>query len=240
MQLELNFNSEIINTNVNISVYYPEPHQKSVTIVWLFPGLGADKKDIILNRQVKNVMKLKTGFVFVAVDGYRSFYQNMKNGYQYYDLINKEIAAKLIGTLGLKVVNEKIIGISMGGYGAFYHVLQNPGRYDEVISIAGSVNIVERNKVKQKADDFIGHEWRNIFGSELTSEQDLFTYPQTAFPKQVKLYCGFDDHLFEHNNQFVEHLQKIGVNPLYETSNGAHNYDYFISCVIDAVSKIEE
>ncbi len=240
MQLELNYLSKSINNNVNISIYYPNTKQKSVNIVWLFPGLGANKNDLILNRQIQNAMSQYDNYIFIAIDGYRSFYQNMVNGYDYYDLISHEMKEEVINTLGLKVVSEQIIGVSMGGYGAFYHALTQPGRFKQIISIAGSLHIVKRNEIKQKQDDFIGREWRQIFGTNLASKNDLFKYQKEAYPQINKIYCGYDDHLFNHNKEYVKHLEEIGVNVVVNYTEGKHNYDYFIKTIIEAINEIEE
>ncbi len=240
MQLELNYFSKSINNNVNISVYYPCIEKKSVNLVWLFPGLGANKNDIILNRQIQNAMKRHRNFVFVAVDGYRSFYQNMRFGYNYFDLISVEMKNKVCSSLGINILSEKIIGISMGGYGAYYHALKQPNRFNEVISIAGSLHINERHKVKVEQNDFIGQEWRRIFGDELSPDQDLFSYSQKDYPRKNKIYCGFDDHLLEHNKQFVDNLLFKGVQVETCYTEGKHDYDYFINTIIEAINEMKE
>lgn len=240
MQLELNYHSKTINNNVNISIYYPNPEQKSVHVVWLFPGLGAKKSDLILNRLVIDQMNKHQNALFVCVDGYRSFYQNMQFGYNYYDLISQEIPEKLQQTLGISVESERIIGISMGAYGALYHALIQNNRFAEIVSIAGSINIVKRDQIKRQKPGFICDEWQNIFGSSLTKDHDLFAHPKENYPMKIKMYCGSEDHLYDDNNLYFEHLKSIGVNVEYHQSIGAHNYEFFINKLIDAIKNLEE
>ncbi len=238
MKLEMNFTSKVTNSNVNISIYYPKPSEKSVNVVWLFPGLGADKEDVIKSRQIRNQAKINN-LMLIAVDGYRSFYQNMEHGYNYYDLISQEITQKVKETFSVEFISERIIGVSMGGYGAFYHCLQQPGRFKEIISISGSVHIVKRDEAKRKNNDFIAKEWQLIFGDKLKSEKDLFKYPAKKYPKVI-LSCGQDDHLYEHNLEYYEHLKNIGVDVYLDVKPGAHDYDYFIPEIINQLSKIKE
>lgn len=240
MELKLNYYSKTIKTDVDISVFYPNPLEKSVNLIWLFPGLGARKQDYILNREIQNELTKKQNIVMVAVDGYRSFYQNMEHGYNYYDLIAKEITEQISNLLAFEIKSEHIIGISMGGYGAFYHALNQVGRFKQVISIAGSVNIVARDKVKRRLNNFITEEWINIFGNKLAEDKDLFKYPAESFPNKVVMFCGRQDHLYADNQLFVKHLQKIGVKVQFNETDGKHEYDYFKTTIIKAIKQIEE
>lgn len=237
MQVEITFFSRTIKQNVNVLVECPNPKELMVDVVWLFPGLGSQKENMISSPEFKQLIKKKNLFV-IAVDGYRSFYQNMEYGYKYFDLISKEITEEIKALFKVEFKSESIIGISMGGYGALYHALSQPGRFKQVISISGSLNIVRRDQDKRKNADFIHEEWKLIFGEKLSDDKDLFKYDASLYPDQVILTCGEDDHLYNDNVLYFKHLKAIGVDVDFIKMSGSHEWNVFYGALKQMYERI--
>ncbi len=230
MRVEITFFSQTIKQNVNVIVEYPNNREKLVEAVWLFPGLGSAKENMISSPEFKQIINDNNLFA-IAVDGYRSFYQNMEHGYRYFDLISCEITAEIKALFNVEFKSESIIGISMGGYGALYHALNQPKRFTNVASISGSLNIVRRDNDKRKKMDFIHEEWKLIFGNELAQDKDLFSYDAKLYPAKIILTCGNEDHLFADNVLYYEHLKQIGVDVKFIKMSGVHEWNVFYAAL---------
>ncbi len=237
MQVEVTFFSQTIQQNVNVFVEYPDPNQKNVDVVWLFPGLGSSKELMIASPEFKQLIK-KNNLFTIAVDGYRSFYQNMEHGYKYFELISKEISNEIKALFNINFKSESIIGISMGGYGALYHALNQPGRFLRIASISGSLNIVRRDQDKRKKNDFIHGEWKLIFGNKLKMDKDLFKYDASMYPQEVILTCAKNDHLFTDNVLYFRHLKQLGVNVEFIEMSGSHEWNVFYEALKQMYERI--
>ena len=134
-----------------------------------------------------------------------------------------------------------IIGLSMGGYGALKAALLCPEQYGFCASLSGSLDITRKNRSYEL--DL----WRANFGFALENalelaggENDLFALAKknhahtTPFPK-LYMWCGTEDSLLEINREFHAMLDTLGVEHLYEESEGNHTWRYWDMHVQDAM-----
>lgn len=80
----------------------------------------------------------KNGVAAVFINGQNKFYLNQGPIDNYYDLVEEDILDFLYGNFTnlSKEAPLIITGISMGGYGALYHYINNPDKYDYCFALS--------------------------------------------------------------------------------------------------------
>lgn len=168
----------------------------------------------------------------------RSFYSNMKYGVDYHTYISEELP-KLCESMFHISTDSKdryVAGMSMGGYGALKTALSSPDRYAGCAAISAVTDI--RQHIKETpASNPKKQEFEGIFGSDftVTTDDDMFELSerQAALSSLPKLYlaCGTEDHLYEENIRFRNHLSALPYKTTYEEWPGIHDWIFWDEAV---------
>jgi S-formylglutathione hydrolase FrmB len=174
------------------------------------------------------------GIAVVMPNVGRSFYTDMKHGYNYFTFISEELPeiARQFFPLSDKREDNFAAGLSMGGYGAFKLALRCPNKYAAAASLSGAVDMAIRVKSNEIQDTT---ELENIFGnlnSIKNSENDLFYLAKNVSASngpKPKLYqcCGTEDFLYEDNIKFKNFIEKTNLDYTYEEGPGIHEWKYW-------------
>jgi putative tributyrin esterase len=174
------------------------------------------------------------GIAVVMPNVGRSFYTDMKHGYNYFTFISEELPeiARQFFPLSDKREDNFAAGLSMGGYGAFKLALRCPNKYAAAASLSGAVDMAIRVKSNEIQDTT---ELENIFGnlnSIKNSENDLFYLAKNVSASngpKPKLYqcCGTEDFLYEDNIKFKNFIEKTNLDYTYEEGPGVHEWKYW-------------
>ena len=130
-----------------------------------------------------------------------------------------------------------VAGLSMGGYGALKLALKHPRLFRAAVSHSGAVGVARG----ERWDD---GDWRRefepIFGaSPAGGPDDLFSIAEradrTALPA-LRIDCGVDDFLIDHNRRFHQHLETLGIPHEYAEYPGAHTWAYWDTHVQEAIA----
>lgn len=80
----------------------------------------------------------KNGVAAVFINGQNKFYLNQGPLDNYYDLVEEDVLDFLYGNFNNLSKESPLIitGISMGGYGALYHYINNPDKYDYCFALS--------------------------------------------------------------------------------------------------------
>ena len=213
-----------------------EPAKPPYSVLWLLHGLTDDHTSWSRRSALERYVSA-SNMAVVMPDGARSFYQNMASGPRYADFISEELPAYARSFFPLSDQREDnfIAGLSMGGFGAFYHALHHPEKYCAAASLSGVLGPAER-LVKPILNGEEGpiseQELRMIFGQLDDFDAhpaNLMKLIEKKITPMPKLYacCGTDDFLYEHNVAFNQKCQQLGIPLTYEEGQGAHTWEYW-------------
>lgn len=144
-QLTCNFFSYTLRRAIDISVIIPTPvfsdaldpdKKPSHTpadrypVLYLLHGYGNDYSTWLRYTSAERYAE-ESNIALVTISGENKYYSNLPNQDLFYDFIETELPEFVCGLFPIsrQAENTYIAGLSMGGYGALLHALQNPSRF---------------------------------------------------------------------------------------------------------------
>ncbi|MFQ5808026.1 MAG: alpha/beta hydrolase, partial [Armatimonadota bacterium] len=121
------------------------------------------------------------------------------------------------------------------GYGAMKIGLKYPDRFCSVTSHSG-VHALFHNK---PADDIDPALRKGLPDENALRRNDPFWLAvQLSAHKApaIRIDCGLDDGLLDHNRQLHEHLTNLGIEHEYHEFPGAHNWPYWDEHIQEAIA----
>ena len=236
--MEIKLYSVTLGLATAVDVLLPERRQARtpLKVLWLLHGFSGDHSVWCRQTGIERYVSGKDLCVIMpAVD--RSFYADMAYGNNYYTYVSEELPQMMLNMLPISSKKEDnyIAGLSMGGYGTFKLALNQPERFAAAASLSGSVDIQALFENDSQLDDNIIRQFDLIFGG-----QDKFRYSMndlrhmaelrkedTELPR-LYMCCGKDDSLYEVNQRYLTHLEKLGIPVTYEEEDGyGHVWEYW-------------
>jgi len=132
-------------------------------------------------------------------------------------------------------------GLSMGGYGAVKMALKYPHMFCSATSHSGAVmtalhRLEERSAETQdfrpEFESIFGKDWRGGANDPVALAEKC---PVDLRPA-LRIDCGRDDFLIEHNRDYHAHLKAINFPHEYEEFAGAHTWDYWDVHIQEAIA----
>jgi S-formylglutathione hydrolase FrmB len=131
-----------------------------------------------------------------------------------------------------------IAGLSMGGYGAVKLALKFPDMFCAAVSHSGA--LARASDLIQDDNSDWAREMRAVFGpSPQGSDNDVFALADRidrAKLPALRIDCGVDDFLIQHNRSFHAHLNALNIAHEYEEFPGAHDWSYWDTHVQETVA----
>lgn len=168
------------------------------------------------------------GIMVVMPDGGRGWYSDALDGISRYESHILETVTIIENLLPARTdrAGRGIGGLSMGGYGSLKLALKHPRLFASVVSHSGALDMATWHRSGPRT----GH-LQQIFGKRLSADEDCFklaTKVRAArLRPRVRIDCGTDDFLIEHNRSMHRHLDRIGYAHEYEEFPGAHTWEYW-------------
>lgn len=211
-----------------MNVILPDQGKGPFPVFYLLHGLSDDYS--IWHRRTRiEAYVASRGVIVVMPDGYRGFYTNANEGPAYFDYMTKDLVDcvdRIFPTRRSR--NGRCVGgLSMGGYGALRMALGRPDLFASATSHSGALLVASGAKSSLQ-----GPELNRIFGRKPAgSDHDLLELARRCkkagtLPK-IRIDCGTEDFLLEHNRQYHQHLDKMGIAHEYQEFPGNHNWDYW-------------
>ena len=220
--VDWHFFSNVLDVNYTFRALIPDKfaEDKPVKLLYLLHGLSDDYTNWTRMTSVERYWeKYSKELVIVMPDGGRSFYSDAKDGHggNYESFFLKELFPYVEAHLpvSFKRDDRAICGLSMGGYGALRLGLKNPGYFGAIGSFSGAVD----SRRYLAMPEFSARLWDE--DSRLETIADGLAV--SDFPR-LKLICGTEDFLLEHNRSFIGWLAKKGVPCDYTEYPGNHNW----------------
>ena len=243
--IQLQYHSDALMVQVTVNVILPEKASTMIGMeangegtfktMYLFHGLSDDHSIWMRRTSIERYASEYNIAVVMPAVG-RSWYTDTVGGEKYFTFVTKELPDKcrsFFKGMSEKPEDNIVAGLSMGGYGAVKSALSCPERFGMCASLSGSLDICALERAG------LLPEWRCIFDHGMQSpaelkgtQHDLFYLADelanqgNAFPKTF-IWCGTDDWLLDSNNRFSAHLDALGADHKYVTSEGNHSWKYW-------------
>jgi enterochelin esterase-like enzyme len=256
--------SVFLGKSVKYSVYLPEGYdssQRMYPVVYLLHGLGQNSSSWLQEGEIQTYVDnaIESGsippMIIIMPDAESTYYINSFDGKVLYeDFFIKELIPGMEKTYRIR--SEKkyraLAGLSMGGYGTFYLAL----KYPDMFSAAAPLSAAVRNDsaFMKQTDDVYAERFAKVFGpvakggNRFTpfyrshSVIDIIKNTQGSELSKVRYWidCGDDDPLVEGNCLVHVLLTDKKVPHEFRVRDGAHNYLYWRTGIIDALKYIGE
>ncbi len=254
--------STILNKEVHYTIYLPSDYytsERNYPVTYLLHGHGDADDGWIQFGEVNRLADdaIKTGkippMIIVTPDGFTSFYINAADGsFNYEDFFIKELIPHIEKTY--KVKAEKrfrgISGLSMGGYGSLLYALKYPELFAAAAPLSAAIWTPDQIKEMSKSQFdgyFINSIGKNLMGADRLTPTWLANSPLGLIDKKTKeelssvrywIDCGDDDFLTIGNAQLHIALTNKNVPHEFRMRDGAHNWTYWRTGIIDALAFI--
>lgn len=119
-----------------------------------------------------------------------------------------------------------VMGLSMGGYGAFMQVFRHPGDYAAASALSGVMDLLPRTKkwgLKLSLGEYPQHKTNWELHNPVMVVDSLD--PEQVPPLQ--LICGRDDFVFGENVEIVTKLKAGGFSVEFLEEEGKHSHDFW-------------
>jgi enterochelin esterase-like enzyme len=258
------FQSAILGKPVKYSVYLPEDYdtsQRNYPVVYLLHGLGQNSSSWLQEGEIKSYVDdaIERGtippMIIIMPDGERTYYINSYDGkVMYEDFFIKELIPGV--EKAYRIRSEKkyrgIAGLSMGGYATFYYSL----KYPDLFAASAPLSAAIRNDsaFMKQTNEVYAERFARVFGPvapggnrftpfyRAHSIIDIVKNTQASELSKVRYWidCGDDDPLVEGNCLVHMLLSEKKVPNEFRVRDGAHDYKYWRSGIIDALKFIGE
>ncbi len=247
--LQCDFFSDTLGMSSSMRVILPQSvsHQigmslkaarSAAPVLYLLHGL-TDDHTIWCRRTSIERYAAEYGLAVIMPNVHRSFYTDMRKGYQYWTFIAEELPS-IVDTF-FRVSNRRedtfVAGLSMGGYGAFKLALRQPERFAAAASLSGALDLTAHFESRRDDFDLIFDSRSALEGSE----NDLFALTtaltQSLSPRpHLFQCCGTADFLYEDNVRFKEHARSEGLALTFEEGPGNHQWSYWDAMIQRALA----
>ena len=245
---QMNYYSHALQMFTELNIILPDrvkdlKEGETYKTLYLLHGLS-DDHTIWMRRTSIERYADEYGIAVVMPAVARSWYTDMANNANYFTFVSSELPTVCRGYFkGMSDKREDnfVAGLSMGGYGAMKIALSNPDSFGGVASLSGTLDIADVTRNRPI------HEWKSIFGYDLTSTAQLYGTKHDNFNLARKLYeskeqfpeiyiwCGEQDDLHHHSEKFHNLLCELGVEHKYESSEGNHSWKWWDMHIQDAM-----
>ncbi|NQW78314.1 MAG: esterase family protein [Chitinophagaceae bacterium] len=256
------FKSAILNKEVHYSIFLPSDYytsERAYPVTYLLHGYGDEDDGWIQFGEVNRLADdaIKAGkippMIIVTPDGFTSFYINTADGkLNYEDFFIKELIPHIEKTYKVKAERKYrgIAGLSMGGYGALMYALKYPNLFAAAAPLSAAV--WTDNDIINLDEGMFNGLFGNSMGKNLKGKDRLTTAwlsnsPLAIIEKKSKeelsavrywIDCGDDDFLTIGNAQLHIALTNKNVPHEFRMRDGAHNWTYWRTGIIDALAFI--
>lgn len=256
---EVNFYSDCLGRTVPIYVILPtdkfyfegmpkREEGKPYKTLYLLHGIVGNYTDWLFNSRIKKYAEDKNCCV-VMPSGDNSMY--LDQGVDYYGkFIGEELVefTRKSFPLSHKREDTYIGGLSMGGFGAMRNGLKYHETFGAIISLSGAYVLDEDTLIDDENPRFPAETMaykKRVYGEDLeaalTSDKnpkyliETLSKEKIEFPN-IYMACGTEDFLLEKNKKIDALLTKCGVDHVFETGHGAHEWDFWDAYILKAMN----
>lgn len=227
--------SNALGMGTTCSIAIPEGAPKPWPTVYLLHGLSDDSSMWQRRTSIERYAEAH-GIVVVMPDGGRGWYSNASNGFHNYESHILETVERVEALLPVRTdrAGRGIGGLSMGGYGSLKIALKYPELFASVVAHSGVLDIKSWHSSSDRRAML-----HHIFGERLSPSEDCQALAKKLAKKsgkssgksavipRIRIDCGVDDFLIEHNRDMHKLLVKLNIDHQYDEYPGSHNWEYW-------------
>lgn len=254
--------SKVLGAERKYAIYLPPDYatsERSYPVVYLLHGYTDDHTGWLqfgeVNRYADKAIADGTipPMIIVMPNGDSSFYINSYDGKENYeDFFIKEFIPTIEKNYRIKAQKRYrgIAGLSMGGYGTLIYSLKYPELFAAAAPLSAAV--FDDDAISNMPDKNYENTFGQLFGRGLKAKARLNkTWYDNAILKIVEtktaddlkkvrywIDCGDDDFLTKGNCQLHIALSEKMVPHEYRVRDGAHNWTYWRTGIVDALKFI--
>lgn len=249
--------SKILGEDVKYTIYLPydyETSERRYPVVYLLHGYSDDDTGWLQFGEANRLADkaIASGeippMILVMPDAKVTWYINdYKGDVRYEDMLIEELIPFI--DKNYKTRNSKryraLAGLSMGGYGSLVLAMHNPDFFSGCAAFSAAVWTDNQIKERSNYQTFLG----NIYGNNLQGDARINEHWKKNSPlylaksndlekvRSVRFYldCGDDDFLTIGNAMLHITMLQNEIEHEYRVRNGAHNWDYWRSGLIDGL-----
>lgn len=256
--------STAMNRNVRYTIYLPpdyETSERTYPVVYLLHGYTDDNTGWLqfgeINRYADKAINdgVIPPMIIVMPNADSSFYINSYDGKEKYeDFFIKEFLPAIEKTYRIKAQKKYrgVAGLSMGGYGSLIYSLKYPDLFAAAAPLSAAV--WDDNAMVNTADNTYEQIYGPLYGKGLKGKDrltnawyanailKLVETKTTDELKKVRYWidCGDDDFLTVGNSLLHIALIEKRVPHEFRMRDGAHNWTYWRTGIVDALQFIGE
>ncbi len=238
------FYSPALKSDSQYSIYLPpnmETDKRTYPVVYLLHGFSGNDTDWVRYGEIgyKATKAIEEGrippCIIVMPDGKNSWYVNSPTYGQYENMLIKDLIPHIENKYGTPQKNARaIIGLSMGGNGAFSLAMKYPDLFGSCVSLSGSFWSddyfeVRKNDVARLFQPVYGDSpmntplWRNNNPFHFLKDKDVNKYNSV----RILFDCGDDDFVTQSQLELSNHLRAKDIKHELRIRDGQHNWTYW-------------
>ncbi len=242
--VQMNFESEYLNSNHEISIILPDkPREKTpgefygsgkkYPVVWLLHGTFGDHSDWIRKSNVE-LYACERDIIVVSVSALNSDYMNWKDfsiGYNMWDYLTEELMPLIYGWFPASDKREDnfIAGLSMGGSGTIQYAVGHPDKFAAAAILSSAP--VDVKSLYNEAGEFTGNArlkgridscggLENYLKSPFNVWDKLPAFNQLPVHPRLYFTVGTNDFLYDNYVKFKAYAKEIGLDARFEEYEG--------------------
>lgn len=243
--LHLRIPSVALVDSTNIIVATPSAYQagdgKTYPFIIMLHGWDGDETQWKKDADLQALANMHDILLILPDGGYDGWWQDtdLLPGRNYDSHIIKELKPWVIQTFSgsSNPQHHGVMGLSMGGYGAFLQAFTHPGEYAAASALSGVMDILSRSEkwgLKLALGNYTENEarWRSRDPISLVETLDPANIPP------LQLICGRDDFVFDDNVEIATKLKAAGFSIEFLEEEGRHSHDFWKAHVNTSIAFI--
>lgn len=260
----LTLDSEILEKEVEYSIYLPDDYQKSdrrYPVLYLLHGFSDDETAWTQFGEVQNIAARETGkvdvtsMIIVMPDAGRSWYINNHDGsVKYEDFFSEEFISHVDNTYRTRAEKQfrAVAGLSMGGYGSLIMGMKHPELFAAVAPLSAGVSTDEEflNTSMESWNYVYGVPFgEDIEGEERLSdhylENSILNIVETGDAEKLRsvqyyISCGDDDFLIKGNMALHEAMIDNEIPHEFRVLDGGHTWSYWRTALPEVLKFVSQ
>lgn len=234
---DVQYQSAALGGDGEFCVLLPDHWQENadtLKVVYLLHGAFSEYKSTIIYSSVPRLCENRN-MAIVAPSCHLGVYTDMVYGENSYSMLKEvvDFSVKMFPILPTAPVKRFILGISMGGHGAFKLAMERPGDFNSVAACSSPIDIVYTMILLETGQHPGGPELYHAFegsdqyrGTQGDVVERARQHKQNGHRLPRLFLCwGDEDHARFENILTVEKFREMNIPLTIRVGKGGHNFD---------------
>lgn len=260
----LTLDSEILDKEVEYSIYLPDGYQTSdrrYPVLYLLHGFSDDETGWTQFGEVRNIAARETkkvdvtSMIIVMPDAGKSWYiNNHDESVRYEDFFVEEFIAHVDNNYRTRPEKQfrAVAGLSMGGYGSLIMGMKHPDLFAAVAPLSAGVS-TDEEFINTSMDNW-NHVYGIPFGEDVEREERLSDHylensvlniVETGDPEKLRsvqyyISCGDDDFLIKGNMALHSAMIDKEIPHEFRVRDGGHTWSYWRTALPEVLNFVSQ